>query len=730
MRRAIVAALVGGLGLAATRLAWAQAPVPPPAEPSEEVVRLPAVEVTAPARLPGAPLPLDHVPGSVQILSGETLRGGGVVTTQDALARLPGVSLVDEQGNRAQPDVTFRGFQVTSVTGVPQGISVFVDGVRVNEPTVEEVNFDLVPLDDVERIELLRGPSALFGRNTLGGSLNIFTRRGGDTHEIVPELEFGSFGRQKYRLRASGPAGPLDYYVAGTYSEEAGWRDATWVRLGRLFAKLGLTLEDTDVTLSFQRVQNHIEQAGSLPLSELQRDRQQNFTGGDFFAPLLNLVTLNAHQTVADRARLSLNAFVRTLDAEQFNVNLVGADTRSFTATTSAGGTLQLDHDRRIFDRANRLTVGLDYVHHGVRVKVLEEEAGVSDVDSKVDDDQHTFAMFAQDTLDAARDLLRPGDVLVVTAGVRWDWLRHVIGDRSPLDGDRPSVAGTSTFSRVNPHFGLNYNLSKAAGFYFTFAQGVRAPAFLELTCASPGTVCPGLQAGVAPDPPLKAVQANHYEVGARLTPRPWLGVELAAFRTDLVDDIFSISPTGTTGLFFQNIGRTRRQGLEASGQASLGRRWDLRLSYTYTQATFQEDVDLSTPRLTAGCVTQPCTQHVRAGSDLPLVPRHRLNAAVEYHVTPWLTLWTSGALVGSQRLRGDEENVERTLDPYVVINAGARVGWKRFSAFVTVSNLLNEEYETFGTFAPNAKRTGSPIEPFLTPGLPIHVDAGIAYRF
>jgi iron complex outermembrane recepter protein len=421
---------------------------------------------------------------------------------------------------------------------------------------------------------------------------------------------------------------------------------------------------------------------------------------------------------------------VRTLDAEQFNVNLVGADTRSFTTTTSAGGTLRLDHDGRLFDRANRLTVGLDYVHHGVRVKVLAEEAGLSDVDSKVDDGQHAFGVFAQDTLDVARDLLREGDVLVLTGGARWDWLRHVIGDRSPLEDGRPSVAGTSTFSRANPQVGVNYNLSRAAGFYFTFAQGMRAPAFLELTCASPGTVCPGLQAGVAPDPPLEAVRASHYEIGARLEPRPWLGLELAAFRTDLADDIFSISPTGTTGLFFQNVGRTRRQGLEASGRASLARRWDLRLSYTYTEATFQDDVDLATPRLTSGCVTPPCTQHVRAGSDLPLVPRHRLDAAVELHVTPWLTLWTSGAFVGSQRLRGDEENVERTLDPYFLLNAGARVGWKRFSGFVTIGNLLNEEYETFGTFAPNARRAGSPIEVFVTPALPIHVDVGLAYRF
>src|SRR5919109_3020275 len=153
---------------------------PPPQEP---VVPLPEVRVSAPGRLPEAPLPLDHVPGSVQILTGEQIRESGAVTLQDALTRLPGVAVQDEQGNSVQPGLSFRGFQATSVTGVPQGISVFVDGVRVNEPDVEEVNFDLIPLDDIERIEVIRGPSAVFGRNTLGGSINIVIRRGRDAPE-------------------------------------------------------------------------------------------------------------------------------------------------------------------------------------------------------------------------------------------------------------------------------------------------------------------------------------------------------------------------------------------------------------------------------------------------------------------------------------------------------------------------------------------------------------------
>src|SRR5207247_6184830 len=160
-------------------------------------------------------LAIDSVPATVQAISRDEIRQSGALTLQDLLKRLPGVTLNDEQGNAFQGGLQLRGFQVTPVTGVPQGVSVFVDGVRVNEPTVEEVNFDLIPLDDVERIELIRGPSAVFGRNTLGGSLNIVTRRGGERSEIVADAEGGSFGRQKYRASVGGSGGPFDYYVAG-----------------------------------------------------------------------------------------------------------------------------------------------------------------------------------------------------------------------------------------------------------------------------------------------------------------------------------------------------------------------------------------------------------------------------------------------------------------------------------------------------------------------------------
>ena len=117
-----------------------QTPTPLPQGSQDDPTRLPELSVTAPARLPGAPLPLSSVPATVNIVPADRLRGSGAVTLQEALSRLPGVTLSDQQGNSWQMDLSLRGFRSTSVTGESQGLSVFVDGVRVNEPGVEEVH--------------------------------------------------------------------------------------------------------------------------------------------------------------------------------------------------------------------------------------------------------------------------------------------------------------------------------------------------------------------------------------------------------------------------------------------------------------------------------------------------------------------------------------------------------------------------------------------------------------
>ena len=107
-----------------------------------------------------------------------------------------------------------------------------------------------------------------------------------------------------------------------------------------------------------------------------------------------------------------------------------------------------------------------------------------------------------------------------------------------------------------------------------------------------------------------------------------------------------------------------------------------------------------------------------------------RINAGIVWRPWSWLALSADARWVGEQFLRGDEANVHRPLPAHWVANVGASVTGRGVEAFVRVNNVLDERYETVGTFAVNGREAGSPVQRFLTPALPLNVLAGLRYAF
>src|SRR5438309_5680162 len=128
--------------------------------------------------------------GRTATLHAADLDARGVRSLADALEQLPGVTTSDELGAPGQLDVTLRGFQVSPTIGLPQGVTVYLDGVRANEPDAHEVNFDLLPLEDVERVEVVYGPSVLLGRNALGAAVNHFHPLRSEEHTSELQSQF------------------------------------------------------------------------------------------------------------------------------------------------------------------------------------------------------------------------------------------------------------------------------------------------------------------------------------------------------------------------------------------------------------------------------------------------------------------------------------------------------------------------------------------------------------
>ncbi len=702
-------------------------------------ITLPEIEVRGTTPLMSLAVPREQVPVNVQVLSGERIRKRGAVNLTDTLARdLAGVNLTHVQSNPFQPDVTYRGFTSSFLLGTPPGLSVFVDGVRINEPLADQVNWDLIPTDAIDRLELIPGSNPVYGRNTLGGAIVMRTKRGFTHPGTTAEVWGGSFARYRTLLQTGGSMGNFDYFVSGNLFLEDGYRDFSKSHVGQLFGKVGYLGSQDDISLSLTHVNNKLTGNGPLPESRLKRDRSAIFTHPDIYEPDLWFVNGQYQRDLGRTFSLAANVYGRLLDVDQFNRD-VGEDLDARTNQKGWGGVLQLVYQETVRGILITATVGGDYTGARLDHLIAERKLGEDD-DAEVNAfASNTFASNALAPLEIATNVkiqthaggpfftisAEPIARLTVTVSGRYDVTHLKIKDR--LAGHDDNAAGTDaggrhTFDRFNPALGATYKLGENLSVYANYSESYRAPTAIELTCANPEEPCP-IPTALVDDPPLDAVKGKTWETGLRWAFPPYLDATLAFFRTDLNDDIlFQNEPESRVLGFFQNVETTRRQGIELllHGVWNWGN-WFL--NYTLTDATFEDDIQL----FTFG--NEDRLAHVRAGDRLPLVPPHRLNAGFELQLAPRWQLQLDAVYVDEQYLRGDESNEHGRLDPYFVANAQITYQYENFDIFLRIENLFDTDYETYGAFFENVvDDTGT--ERFFGPGAPFGAFGGMRVHF
>src|SRR5215210_3368407 len=261
------------------------------------------------------------VPARISTVSGDAIDAWEPRLLADALATQTGISLYDDLGSPFKLNLSTRGFNVGPVVGLPPGVSVFLDGVRQNEPDAAEVNFDLLPMEHVQRVELLSGSGSLLGPNSLGGAINLITRRGAGPLEGEAEISGGSYGAYSGEASLAGLSkGGWDYYLAGGYENEDGWRAATNAENLNGFLNLGRRGPERGFTLQAFGAESRAETAGSIPESLFDTAPRTNFTIGDF-EDLDQLQASVSGYSRLGSSRGAFSAYVRRTTAERFNVN-------------------------------------------------------------------------------------------------------------------------------------------------------------------------------------------------------------------------------------------------------------------------------------------------------------------------------------------------------------------------------------------------------------------------
>lgn len=731
--------------------AWATARADDKAkENPAEALELPTVEIVGTTPLPGLGTPTRDVPANVQIYTSKDLAGQRQTNVTDYLEQNPtGIATNAAQGNPFQPDINFRGFSASPLLGTPQGVSIFQDGVRVNEPFGDVVNWDLIPQSAIASIQLIPGSNPAFGLNTLGGAVAVYTKSGSQFPGGGVEVSGGSFGRRNAELEWGGSSGALDYFLTGNLYDDNGWAQHNPSKVRQYFGKFGWQTEKSDLDLSFTGADNTLQGTQTLPLSFLS-DIRQAYTFPDLNHNKLAFVTVKGSHFVSDNALLGGNLYYRHYrnGAVSSNVN-DNFDQDGIQATNDAaeidqngyGGGLQLVLTAHPAGLKNQLTVGATADAATARFTQTSQDAqftanrntvGIDDFTLQTDADTrtHYYGAYLSDTLNLSRHW-------TLTASGRYNNARVRIEDRT---GQAPLLNGASSFSRFNPAVGLNFNPSDNLTAYASYNEGVRAPTAIELTCADPNAPCK-LPNDFLADPPLHEVVSKTVEIGARGSLAKTLKWSASLFRTRLQNDIEFISAgAGATNAgYFANVGNTRRQGLELGAETDLNP-VSLAIRYTFLDATFQSAFQENSPSNSSADAAGNI--QVTPGSRIPANPRHVLKIRADARITAKLFVGANLLTSAGSFARGDENNqdINGLLPGYSVLNLDGRYLFsRRFVIFARINNVFDRRYANFGVVGRNfftgPGKTFGPAEgfdpvpeQFRGPGAPIGAWIGARY--
>jgi outer membrane receptor protein involved in Fe transport len=756
-RRALLCALICAAALPRVAAAGDADPPTPPANPAA-AQELPEVVVIANTPLPGLGLPLYEVPGNVQTGDSGSMQRQLTVNVADYLnSNFSGVNASESADNPFQTDINYHGFTASPLLGTPEGLSVYVDGVRVNESFGDTVNWDLIPQPAISTVTLMSGSNPVFGLNTLGGALSIRTKSGHDDPGTELEAYTGSFGRRSFEGQTGGAFGNFDYFFTGTYFDETGWRQNSPTRVFQGFGKVGWETEQSDLDLSYTYADTSLWGNGTTPMSMLNYLREASYTP-DYTANLLNFVNLTGTQFLADKLLLSGNLYDRHVISGSNDGNIndnylsddytgppidcsappasetalaycpPGENTIGNLAQSTWGLGLELTDSQSLFGFENQAILGADYTDSQDTFQQAFEYGALSPERLLI----YEVSPFNDETVISLRgdnrisgiyltDTVSPVKLLHFTLSARYNHSLETLDgyslntDLGPGFNEPSALSGAHTFSRLNPAFGFTVTPDPVITWYANYNEASRAPTVVELGCADPAIPC-GLPNDFASDPGLKQVVARTVEVGVRGAPADQhLTWSADLFRTVNSNDIQFVATAINAG-YFDNVGTTRRQGLDlALGGRQGGLSWHL--AYSYVDATFQSSFTVSAPSNSTADANGNIL--VTPGDRIPLVPRQTGRLVLDYQLTPRWHLGGSLLAAAGSYLHGNENNanaaggtnatgayIEGTgwIPGYVVVNLESSYDLgKHVQAFIHVVNLFDRQYSTAGFLTSNS---------------------------
>jgi iron complex outermembrane recepter protein len=298
---------------------------------SSKTIQLDEVEVKAKrlriiTPLPGVPIDKATATTNIQSATAKEIEETKALNVTEFMNNnLQSVTTNDYAGNPFQQDLNFRGFTASPAIGTPQGISVYLDGVRVNEAFGEVVNWDLIPMNAISSLNLIPGSNPLFGLNTIGGALAIRTKDGFSDNYFRTQYLTGAWGRDQFQLSNGVNNGQFAFFTAYNHFKEDGWRDNSPSNVRQLFNKATLRFDKAEFNLTALNVDTALVGNGMLPFEMAAQDRDQVFTSPDAVKNSLEHYNFSGTWYVNDSVTLSGMAYKRKMSQQAVSADVYDA---------------------------------------------------------------------------------------------------------------------------------------------------------------------------------------------------------------------------------------------------------------------------------------------------------------------------------------------------------------------------------------------------------------------
>jgi outer membrane receptor protein involved in Fe transport len=759
-----------------------QSPRPLPTAPKPaEAVPTQVLYPTTPGSTSG--ISVDRVPASVNIVDSSQIERTRSLNIADSLQRyVPGISINEVSGNPFQPDVQFRGFVASPVSGTPQGLAVYQNGIRINEAFGDTVNWDLIPTAAIRSLAVVANNPA-FGLNALGGAINLQMKNGFDYHGAEIDTMDGSFGRLQSSAQWGKQVDSFAVYGALEGLHDDGFRKFSASNVRRFYGDVGFKNDANEFHLNMGVADNNFGATATAPIELLQQYWGATYTTPQTSTNRVGYLNLTGKIEATPAWTIEGSAHLRVFDHQTVDGNptgtqpcteptllcfgdnstpadglngvqlvnpfnpgaVLGEIDRTTTRSTTGGATLQATNSEQLFGHGNRFVVGLsfdssiahfsaspelgtigsNFVVSGSGIFLGQSGNPVSIGPVALRATNQYSGLYAIDTFDVT-------DAFSITAGGRFNSARINLEDQIGS-----ALNGSERFDRFNPIIGGTYRINPGLTIYGGYSEANRAPTPLELGCADPARPCVAA-AFLVSDPALKQVISHTVEAGLRGTRDLDIGTmgwKLGAFRARNDDDILAIPSPVLQGFgYFQNVGSTRRQGIEAEITLKSSK-LQLYASYALVDARFLDalQVGSNSPFADANGNVQ-----ILPGNRIPAIPRNRIKAGLDYAITDALRVGGDALFVDIQYFVGDESNQAARLPPYAVFNLHASYQInKTLQVYARADNILDNRYATYGAFfdtaaVPNFANGGAAFtDPrSLSPARPRAFYAGLKATF